>query len=112
MGDTYNETTDQDATCVRNHGDQSHFRLSDTSVPLGGSTGDPITERTSCEQRDRGAAEDGEVGVAYVGGSKVPRRSGQGLGLGDVDDEEARGDPGEDEGRPLDDGEHEDLEGQ
>lgn len=93
----------------RYHCRQPHLRLADTVVPLRQLRGDPVAERASGHEADDGADDDGEVGVADFRGGEVVRWGGEGLRLREVERQEGRAGPGDDEAGELDDRKDHDL---
>jgi len=90
---------------IGNHGQQSHLGLSNTIVPLRQSCGDVIAERTSCEQANQRTNQDGEIEESNGLTAEVVRWCSKGLGLRQVERQEARCRPGDYEGGKFNNGE-------
>jgi len=73
------EVADEHDDDVGNHGGQSHFGLTDTTVPEGGSHTDPIAQRTTGEQSNDGANKNGKVEESDRLTGKIVRWGGEGL---------------------------------
>lgn len=89
---------------VREHGGQSHLRLSDTAVPLRRSCREPVRKRAIGGQTDESADENRKVHETDRLAREVVRRSGEVLRLGQVDGEEGAGRPRNHEGGEFDNG--------
>lgn len=82
---------------VRNHGHQSHLGLANATIPLGCSSCYPIAELTRGTKADKGTNEDCEIEETNRLGAKVVWRSGKHLGLGEIESQERRTRPADDE---------------
>ena len=96
---------------VRNHRRQPHLRLSDAFVLPRRAHADPIRQRPGGEKPNQRSDQDGKVHEADALGGEAVWRVGKDLRLRQVEGEEGRCRPRDDERGEFDDGEGEELPG-
>lgn len=104
-----NYVSDNHQDHIRNHGNQSHLRFSDASVPFSQSGCNGITQWTSGKETNQSADQNSEVEEPDLGRGEVIGRGGEGLRLCQVQSQERRGGPRHDEAGKLHNREQEEL---
>ena len=94
---------------VRDHGQQSHLWLTDTSVLECRALADPIRQLARGEKTNEGADENGKVHESNVGGGEIVWWVGKVQTLGQVEGQERTAGPRDNKCGKLDNGESEEL---